>query len=136
MTDQPTPTKSTPPASGAAPAIDDPDGVLERMANHAPLLQQIIDIFNQECPALLATVRRSAEAGEPEPMGKAAHRLVGSLGNFNAMRAVKAARQLDEMGRAGRVDGAVALAAELEDAVAAMQVELPALLDRCRRAGG
>ncbi|NBR27681.1 MAG: response regulator [Betaproteobacteria bacterium] len=93
---------------------------LARAADDEELLAQIIDIFLEETPALLAQIGEALDGGDCDRAFRAAHTIKGSSSNLSAAPVTAAARAVELPARAG--DAATALAAypALQKAVAAL----------------
>src|SRR5262249_14747385 len=91
------------------------------------LFQEFHAAFQTEAPMLLAAMRAALMQGQAEPLWKAAHRLKGGAANLGARRLAEACTELERQGRAGRLDEADGLLAELEAQIervsAALQAE-------------
>lgn len=74
---------------------------LERVGGDEDLLREIARLFLDECPRLMTEIQQAIEAGDSRRMERAAHSLKGSVANFGAEPVVKAALDLETMGRAG-----------------------------------
>ena len=70
------------------------------------LLQELVDIYLAEAPALIRAIRAASAEGDAEGLERAAHSLKGSSANMGALRLASKALALEELGRAGRIDGA------------------------------
>jgi HPt (histidine-containing phosphotransfer) domain-containing protein len=73
---------------------------LERVGGDTALLREIVGLFLEEYPRLLAEIRSSLDSGDPVRLERAAHSLKGSVGNFGARAAFDAALRLELLGRA------------------------------------
>jgi len=93
---------------------------LARAADDEELLAQIIDIFLEETPALLAQIGEALDGGDCDRAFRAAHTIKGSSSNLSAAPVTAAARAVELPARAG--DAATALAAypALQKAAAAL----------------
>ena len=64
------------------------------------LLQEIVAIFLEECPAMLEAVRSALAAGDAERLRISAHTLKGAVVHFGARAAVAAATEIELAARA------------------------------------
>src|SRR5829696_8848101 len=80
-------------------SIIDLDAVLERVGGDGELLREIIGIFLQEYPTLVANIGSSAENRDGRALERSAHTLKGSVSNFSARWATQAAGDLELIGR-------------------------------------
>jgi two-component system, sensor histidine kinase and response regulator len=78
------------------------------------LVRELAEIFINECPSICPTFTRRF-ATELE---HSAHALKGSVGNFSTRDAHASALQLEVLGRAGSLDGAVEILRTLEEQLA------------------
>src|SRR5688572_8557274 len=77
----------------------DVDAVLERVGGDDELLREIIDIFLEEYPGLVADIVSSLQNRDGHALERSAHTLKGSVSNFGARAAARAAHDLELMGR-------------------------------------
>ncbi|HEV3006954.1 MAG TPA: response regulator, partial [Pirellulales bacterium] len=110
------------PAGGQEGAADVLDwaAALDRLQGDRELLGELVDVFRDECPRLLAQVREAVAASDAGRLKLAAHTLKGALSNFAARDAVEAARLLEQMGKQADFSGA-------KEALAALERELDRL---------
>jgi len=87
----PAPVSATPAAE--RPAIDDWPGVLNRVGGAVPLLARLVGIFREELPGALGELRAGLTTGEG--LRRAAHRIAGTVGIFNAGQALALAREVE-----------------------------------------
>lgn len=99
----------------------DEKALMDEIDDDIEFLEETLAMFDEDTPALLEAIRSAAAAGDAAALVKPAHALKGLLGNFCAGPAVNSARELEVMGREGR----------LEDAEAALEK----LLSETRRLG-
>ncbi|MDG3005465.1 hybrid sensor histidine kinase/response regulator [Paludisphaera mucosa] len=102
----------SPAGADARPAEPPPPGVFDRRAALATaggdegLLREILGLFLDDCPRLLAELRAAAEAGDVGGFVRAAHTLKGTSGHFAAAEVFEAATRLEAAGRSGSCSGA------------------------------
>jgi two-component system sensor histidine kinase/response regulator len=94
---------------------------LERVEGDRELLAEMIGLFLEECPDLVAEMRSALTAQDAAALHHAAHTLKGSVGNFSARRAFAAALTLEKLGRAGDLAAAPAAFAALEQELERLQ---------------
>ncbi|MCI0457432.1 MAG: response regulator, partial [Gemmataceae bacterium] len=107
------PEEGTRGAEAAVPVLDRAD-VLTRVNHNKQILRQIIGLFREDCPQLLAAVRAALERGQAGELARAAHTLKGAVGNLGATVAFQAALELETLGYGGDLSGARAALARLE----------------------
>ena len=109
-----------PPAPSAAASVEpafEPAEILARVEGDRALLAELVELFREEAPHLLAELRRCVEAGDTRGVQDAAHALKGSVGNFGAFAATDAALALELLGRNEDLREAEPRLAELEQEV-------------------
>lgn len=113
-------------AAAAGAAVVDWAAALDRLQGDRNLLEEIVDVFREECPRLLAQARQAIAEIDAAQLRLAAHTLKGALVNFAATDAVDAARRLELIGKQGNLAGAPQALADLERQLERLQ---PALDD-------
>jgi signal transduction histidine kinase/CheY-like chemotaxis protein/HPt (histidine-containing phosphotransfer) domain-containing protein len=105
------------PGSGPAP---DGDGValdaktaLDRTGGDRALLQEVVQLFLKDYPRLVEEMRGAAAAGDAGRLRRAAHTLKGTVNIFGPSPVAASAARLEDLGRAGKTDGAGTLVQEL-----------------------
>lgn len=76
-------------------------------------LAEMIEIFFEDTPPRLATLRSALAAANAEEVTQIAHTLKGSCGNFGAESLQRMCRDLEVMGRSGALGRAPALVDEI-----------------------
>jgi PAS domain S-box-containing protein len=91
-------------------ALVDAGRILALRDDYPDMAEQLVDVFEQATPSVLAELRAAAERADAEAVCRAAHRLKGSCQNMGAtaMAAISEALERDAA-------GAVAAASELDD---------------------
>ena len=100
---------------------------LARVGGDLELLKEIAALFLDEYPRALDDIHKALASGDARLLERAAHGLKGSVANFCARSAEDAAFQLEQMGRAQRMDQASQTLATLEQSLALLQAELASL---------
>ena len=103
------------------------DKLLALVGGEPALLGELIDSYLQETPALLAALRRCLEQGDAAGLRQAAHPLKSSSRDFGASQLAEWARQLEELGKAGTLDGAAALLERVEAEYPSVKAALEAV---------
>ena len=89
---------------------------------------RMIEVFLEDSPGYLRAAETATAKADAQALGDAAHTIKGSGKNLGANRLVAAAKQLEDLGRAGSTDGAsdllVALVTEYDLVKAALQHEI------------
>jgi HPt (histidine-containing phosphotransfer) domain-containing protein len=102
-----------------APAepVFDRNATLARMEGNTELLQEIVALFFDEIPRLLAAIQESITHRDAKGLERAAHTLKGAVSNFGAQGAYKVALRLEVMGRGGDLAQSEEAYVELEKEV-------------------
>ena len=89
---------------------------------------ELAQTFFEEAPGLLAEMNRALDDGDAEAFRRAAHSLKSNGDSFGAVRVTSLARELEHMGRDGRLDEAGPKLPQLEAAYQEAAEALKALL--------
>ncbi len=88
--------------------------LLARVAGDEALLSELINLFIDDAPRRLDSIRQAVVDKNGLHLMREAHGLGGALANFGNGPAHRAASELEAMGRFGQLDGAEAHVATLE----------------------
>ncbi len=102
-----------PPDGGAAFAPD----AFRANCGSDELAAELITIFTEDCPKMLARLRAALDSSDPDATHRAAHDLKGLLGNYAAPSAHTSATRLDRAARAGDIEQARGLLPSLQSEV-------------------
>jgi PAS domain S-box-containing protein len=105
----------------------------QRLGGDEDLAQQLAVVFLEEYPGLVAGVRAAVEAGDARAVAQTAHTVKGSVGYFEAAAALEAARELEALGRGGRLQEAGPALERLEAELERVRQELEQLSRRWAR---
>jgi HPt (histidine-containing phosphotransfer) domain-containing protein len=100
---------------------------LLRVGGDVELLREIAGLFLETYPELVSELREANKKGDAKALERGAHGLKGSVANFGAPAVVEAAKTLETLGRAQKMDEASVALRNLEIALAALHPELEAL---------
>ena len=104
---------------------------MDRMDGDLDLLGELAAMLRQDSPGRLLQMREAAWAGDTARLARATHALRGALGNLCSPDVFRAATELEETARSGRVGGeAIAAVDALAADVESLHVELALLLRR------
>jgi protein-histidine pros-kinase len=78
------------------------------------LLAELVCVFQEDGPRRLAELRLAVENGDAGRLERCAHAVKGALSIFGAAAAERLARELETLGREGRLETAAAVFARLE----------------------
>lgn len=70
----------------------------------AEFLAEIIGLFFQDAPARVGAIRSGVEAGEAEPVERAAHALKSSSANVGALPFAALCKEVESLARANQLD--------------------------------
>ncbi len=108
-------------ASSPDPDLVDWEKAVAQFAGDEAVLSNLAELFIQECPGLMAAIRKAIDLEDAAGLRLQAHTLKGSAGVFMARTTVDAAQRLEQMGKDGAVIGA-------EEAWAALACEVDRLV--------
>jgi HPt (histidine-containing phosphotransfer) domain-containing protein len=100
---------------------------LARVGGDLDLLKEIAALFLDEYPRALDEIHRALATGDARTLERSAHGLKGSVANFGARAAVDAAFQLEQLGRAHKLDQVRPALAALEHTLANLHAELSSI---------
>jgi CheY-like chemotaxis protein/HPt (histidine-containing phosphotransfer) domain-containing protein len=95
------------------PAFDEAE-LLSRVKGSKELLEQLIAIFQEECPPLLIEIGAAIDHSDAKLVNRLSHKIKGSAAIFAANAVVQAAQRLEDMGHAEDLSGAVEALANLD----------------------
>ena len=107
--------------------ILDADYVLDRVDGDVALLQELVTMFLEDCPRMMAEIEAAVGRGDGGAVSRAAHALKGSIGNFVSGGPFEAAQRLETLGREGDLSDLGEAWIALRNAVARFQPALTAL---------
>lgn len=120
----PNPAKVPVSEADQADSVIDHAALLEGVDGNRRLLHELVRLFLADCPQRLAKIKEAIRRGDAEALGRAAHALKGSVGNFAAKNAFAAAQRLEIMSRDGDLDTAGEACLTLESELALLSGEL------------
>lgn len=91
-------------------------------------LRETCQVLREDGPRLLAAIRQAVADGDAAALSREAHTLKGMVGNFCAGPAGEAARQLETLGREGRLADAPSALAILERELSRLDASLAQFL--------
>ncbi len=115
----------------AAEPILDPNAWQElqfRVGGDAQLLAELASLYFAEAEQRFAEMRRAVTVGDAAALRLAAHSLKSNSAEFGALTLAELCRELEMMGRAGTVEGAVPLLDRAEQLFAQVREALEARL--------
>jgi HPt (histidine-containing phosphotransfer) domain-containing protein len=94
--------------------------LLDRVDGDRDLLAELVALFDDEQPGLVAALRAAIAAGDGTALQRAAHTLKGAVSNFCAPPARELAHAMERAGASGDLVQATALLPELEASLAGL----------------
>lgn len=119
----------------AQPAEDVATHLVRTTGGNKKLIQSLVKSFLGDTPKKISDIRRALAKKDAAALGSSAHALKGAIAIFGAPKAVAAARNLEMMGRAGKIAGAEEEFRALEKETALLERELRALPTAPKKAG-
>jgi HPt (histidine-containing phosphotransfer) domain-containing protein len=108
------------------------DRSLARLGGDPGLFVEIVTLFLEDAPQLLARAHDGLEQRNLPELERAAHSLKGLSVNFDAMQLVSAASNLEQLARENDIERAAACYPDLEHEYARLSAELRAFRDSLR----
>jgi two-component system sensor histidine kinase/response regulator len=103
---------------------------LSRVGGDADLLREVIDLFLDDYPQAIESIRTAVAVHDASALEHHAHSLKGSVSTFGAARAFEAALELEKQGRSKDMTGVENSLGQLEEALQALIPELQSLQAR------
>jgi HPt (histidine-containing phosphotransfer) domain-containing protein len=94
--------------------IYDYAGSLHRMGDDQALFYEMVGLLRSDVPQWLNVLHAAEREGDASRVQRAAHTLKGLVANFGASRAVAAAAEVEQYGKAQTTEGLHEAVAELE----------------------
>jgi PAS domain S-box-containing protein len=83
----------------------DRETLLERLGGDDSLVNEILNVFMDDCPAQMKQLQQAVADGDIEKIARQAHSLKGAAGNINAESVQELARRVEEAAREQAIDG-------------------------------
>jgi HPt (histidine-containing phosphotransfer) domain-containing protein len=106
----------------------DPESLWNRVDGDLDLLRELVELFVEEGPRMLAEIEMAIEVGSASDLEKASHKIKGSVLQFSARTAAAIALELEENGRLGSLAGAERLVKTLRQEIDLLQQTLHAMV--------
>jgi HPt (histidine-containing phosphotransfer) domain-containing protein len=90
-------------------------------------INELVDTYLDDAPKLLQDMKKALQAGDADSFRRAAHSLKSNSATFGAMRLSGLAKELEMLGKEGKLDEARPRMQPLEQAVEAVSAELKGL---------
>jgi hypothetical protein len=102
-----------PPAAELTHGAFDRDGLIERLTGDAALAHRVVSRFLGELPRQLAALAEAVGGPDPSQARLIAHSIKGAAANAGGVRLTEVARDLEQLAKAGDLEGARRLIPEL-----------------------
>lgn len=106
--------------------------LLDSLAGDADFMSELVEAYFASSPGLFANMRQAVATGEAPALQRAAHSLKSGSAGFGALRFAAQCKELEEMGKAGELDGAESMVAALEAAYAKVVAALQTGVESAR----
>jgi HPt (histidine-containing phosphotransfer) domain-containing protein len=88
--------------------------LLESVGGDETFLAELMETYLQDAPAQLASMEQALSSGNAEEFRRAAHSLKANSASFGAVELSQVCRQLEELGKSGRLESAAEQVARAE----------------------
>ena len=106
------------------------DGLIKSFENDHNLFKELVEIFVNDYPQMLTTLRKSLKTTDAKTLSRTAHSLKGMLRNFQAEIAADTAFDLEKKGQQGELDDADKIVENLADQLDEVAKKLKALVKK------
>ena len=103
--------------------------LLDRLEGDQALLVELLHVFQEETPRLLATMKEAIQRRDMLGLSRSAHSLKGAAGTISAIRTATDASKLEQDAKSGDLESCLSSLARLERNVEQL---LPVLADVCQ----
>jgi HPt (histidine-containing phosphotransfer) domain-containing protein len=106
--------------------IDEPtyDALLKMTGDDQAFVDELVDTYLEDAVNQLAALDAAVDAGDPAALTRPAHSMKSSSMNVGALELGQLCRELEELGRAGSLDGAADRVAEARHQFEAVRTSL------------
>ncbi len=102
----------------------DIEDALNRVEGDIELFDEIVEIFLDECPKMMAEIQASIELGDCTSIQRSAHAFKGAVGNMSAHKAHELSFKLETMGREENIEDIDRTYGELQSEVGRLEEAL------------
>jgi signal transduction histidine kinase/DNA-binding response OmpR family regulator/HAMP domain-containing protein len=117
-------TKSAGDDSSDREKVFDLQETLARVEGDRNLMKEVVALFLEECPALLAEIKNALDEEDADRLVRTAHAIKGSVGNFGARNAFEMALRMEMMGKNKELEGAKELFNALSEEIDRLKIAL------------
>jgi HPt (histidine-containing phosphotransfer) domain-containing protein len=107
--------------------------LLERVDNDQVLVRELLDIFKEDFPQTIRSLKSSVIAGDLKGSSRLSHTLKAMLSSLGAVRAAAAASKLEALSSAGETASLQGALNTLESEAESLLPELEAYMTEVRR---
>jgi HPt (histidine-containing phosphotransfer) domain-containing protein len=100
------------------------DALLESVGGDQGFLAELLQTYFDDAPSQLATLYTALAAGDAEAFRRAAHSLKSNSASFGAMKLSRMSKELEDLGKAGTLDGSGPKIASAEEEYALVRAAL------------
>lgn len=86
---------------------------LARVDEDEELFQTLAELFIEQAPSDMAATQAALDAADADALARAAHRMKGAILQFSAPTLFEATKQLEALGKAGSLDAAKPVCAQV-----------------------
>jgi HPt (histidine-containing phosphotransfer) domain-containing protein len=109
-----------------------PISLWERVGGDIELLGDLVEIFAEECPGMMARIEQAVASGNAAELQKTSHKFKGSVLQFSASDAAAIAADLEEMGRTNSMGNASHAFARLKEQVISLNAALGLMMSQAK----
>jgi HPt (histidine-containing phosphotransfer) domain-containing protein len=106
---------------------------LEEATADPAFVADLVDTFLRNAPALLASLRSAQQTGQADELRRTAHTLKSNARTFGAAPLADLCQALESKAKAGLIDDAAQLVAEIEDSYARVEGALAGVRAKAQR---
>jgi HPt (histidine-containing phosphotransfer) domain-containing protein len=100
------------------------DSLLETVGDDREFLGELLQTYFDDTPKLLEAMHAALDAGDADAFRRAAHSLKSNSASFGAMQLSRMCKELEDMGKAGTLDGAGVRMADVEQEYTRVRIAL------------
>jgi len=98
----------------APPVRIDEASLLDGVGGNPEILRKLVTIFVKDSARMIAAIRKAVRDRDAAAVASTSHALKGASGNFGPNSTFETAKELEHIGKAGRLDEAAAVLSKLE----------------------
>lgn len=106
------------------------DDALARVDQDQDLFVTLAELFIEQAPQDMAATQAALDAGDAAALARAAHRMKGAVLQFAAPGLFEATSRLESLGKAGTLDCAAAVCAQVDEKLQQLVAALRAYIEK------